>query len=293
MRLENNNLFLKSFFFPLWVWFLGFMAWFSAEIVTVSTVFDKIDFGTLIFSFSYYLIQMAIVADIILRKQLSLWGIFLLGLMFGVLEEAFYIKNPLFLTLLLALGHATVTVLFPYLLVNFLIPVEKKPFLPKRGYLLAGAYLLVLYLFMVGFIPFLYLDSLFLSLFLLLVLVLLLIKFGKGVGEKGAGPGLKKLEKIGIFAGAGLIIALSQQPYLGIMLILIWLLIRQKILSRGDLYLLTVYFLIFHFLGAVLNKSVEPSKMAVNYPLSLIIGLILLFWLWRRRAERVRSTWLG
>lgn len=275
------------FIFPAWVWFLGFLSWFSAEIVTVSTPLAKLDGGTIIFSFSYYLVQMAVVADLILRKRFSLWGVFFLGLIFGLLEEAFYIKNPLFLTLLLALGHAAVTVFFPYLLVNFLLPGEKSPFLSKLGYFLALSYLVILYFLMAQILPFVHPDSFLFGLILLLFLFFLLGKFGQIGGEVGRGEGLLKLEKAAVFLTGVLLVALSQNPYLAVTVVLSWLLWRQSKANFGDLYFFVVLFLLFHFLAAVFNKGVTLEKMAVNYPLTLPVGLIFLFWLLLGKKEKV------
>lgn len=282
----------KFLIFPKWVWLFGFLGWFSAEIVTSSTVFNKIDLGTIIFSFSYYLVQMAVVADIIIRKRLSILGIFLVGLLYGILEEAFYIKNPLFLTLLLALGHSTVTVTFPYFLANFLVHGEKRPFLGKKGYILSIFYLLVLYLFMAKFIPFVYPDSLILG-SLLVIILLFIFKRIKETKSWIAGRGLNKWEKIVLITLASLVIIASQQNYLGVVLISLWLTIRRKVVNSLDVYFFTFLFLIFHFLASFINKSVEPSKIAVNYAASLIVGLTLIFLLWRkgrRTKELLDST---
>lgn len=271
----------KFLIFPKWVWLFGFLGWFSAEIVTASTVFNKIDIGTIIFSFSYYLVQMAIVADIIIRKRLSILGIFLVGLLYGILEEAFYIKNPLFLTLLLALGHSAVTIIFPYFLTNFLIPGEKQPFISKIGYFLSILYLLILYALMAGFIPFAYPDSLILGSILVITLLFLIKRFGRIVSPF-INRGLKRLEMIALIIFASLVIIFSQQNYLGVILLLVWLVIRGKKVNLSNLYFFTYLFLIFHFLASFINKSMDPSKIAINYAASLIVGLTLIFLLWRK-----------
>ena len=259
------------------------MGWFSAEIVTVSTLFNRIDLSTVIFSFSYYLIQLAVVADIILRKKLSILGIFLIGILYGILEEAFYIKNPFFLTLLLALGHSAVTVTFPYLLTNFLIPGEKRPFLGKIGYILSILYLLILYVLMAGLIPFAYPDSLILG-SVLIIMLILIKKYGQ-VGKLVAGLGLKHLEKTVLIILASLIVVFSQQNDLGVILILIWFVIRGKMMNLSNLYFFTYLFLIFHFLASFINKTMYPSKIAINYAASLIAALTLIFLLWRKRRS--------
>lgn len=273
----------KFLIFPKWVWLFGFLGWFSAEIVTASTVFYKIDIGTIIFSFSYYLVQMAIVADIIIRKRLSILGIFLVGLLYGILEEAFYIKNPLFLTLLLALGHSAVTIIFPYFLTNFLIPGEKQPFLGKIGYTLSILYLLALYILMAGFIPFAYPDSLILGSILVITFLFLIKRFGRVVSPF-INRGLERLEVIALIIFASLLVIFSQQNSLGVILLLVWLVIRGKKVNLSNLYFFTYLFLIFHFLASFINKSMDPSKIAINYAASLIVGLILIFLLWRKRS---------
>lgn len=272
----------QKFLFPKWVWLFGFLGWFSAEVVTVSTVFNKIDLSTFIFSFSYYLVQLAIVADIISRKKLSILGIFLVGLLYGILEEAFYIKNPLFLTLLLALGHSAVTVTFPYLLTNFLVPGEKQPFLSKKGYILAILYLATLYIFMARFIPFIYPDSLILGSVLMAALLLFIKRSGR-TESLVVHQGLKGLEMIALIIFASLVTISSQQNYSGVILILVWLVTRGRVVNLPNLYLFTYLFLIFHFLASFINKSIDPSKIAINYVVSLIIGLILIFLLWKKR----------
>lgn len=271
----------RVFLFPKWVWILGLLGWFSAEIVTVSTVFNKIDAGTVIFSFFYYLVQLAVIADIIVRKKLSILGIFLIGLLYGILEEAFYIKNPLFLTILLALGHSVVTVTFPYLLTNFLIPGEKQPFLGKKGYILSISYLLILYIVMAGFIPFAYIDSLILGSALLIALIFLLRKYGRA-GSLATGSGIKKLEQIVLIILVSLAVIVSQQNYLGVILLLIWLVVRNKAINLSNLYFFTFLFLVFHFIASFINKSMDPSKIATNYAAALIMGLILIFLLWKK-----------
>ncbi len=281
--IEKLRIFMKKIFiFPFWVWVYGILAYISAEIVTSSTPIDKIAPSTIIFSFSYYIVQVAIVADIITRKRLSLTGIILIGLIYGFLEEAFYIKNPLPLTLLLALGHSAVTITFPYLLVNFLIPGEKQPFLNKFGYVLTAGYLALLYAAMVFFIPFAYPDSLIVSIVALPVLFLLLKKFGKS-GISAAISTIKKWEGVAVLILAVFLTIISVQNYLGVMVIFIWLLLRQKAFSRQDLYLISIFFLVFHFLASFLNKSADPAKLWLNYPISFIIGLGLIFFLIRRR----------
>lgn len=274
----------KFFLFPKWVWLFGFLGWFSAEIVTVSTLFNEINFSTAVFSFSYYLVQLAIVADIILRKKLSILGIFLIGLLYGILEEAFYIKNPLFLTLLLALGHSAVTVTFPYFLTNFLALGGKQPFLGKMGYTLSILYLIALYILMAKFIPFAYPDSLILGGALIIILLLLLKKFGRA-GRIVTGLGIKKLEMIAVTVFASLGIIYSQQNYLGVILILIWLVLRGRVMNLANVYFFTFLFLAFHFLASFINESVDPSKIAINYAASLVVGLVLIFSLWRKREH--------
>lgn len=276
------NLKKGYFIFPLWVWVFGLLGWFGAEIVTASTNITNINFGTPIFSISYYIVQLAIVADIITRKRFSLTGIFLIGLLYGILEEALYIKNPFHFTLLLALGHSAVTVVFPYLLTNFLIPGEKAPFLSKKGYILAILYLLVLYILMAGFIPFVYFDSLFLGLISIVILFFLLKKFSSIGPKLGEEIGLGIKEKFGVISAATLATIISQQNYLGVMVILFWLILRQKKINGRDLRLIIILFLIFHFLASIINKTALPLQMIINYPLSLVVGLVLLILFWRK-----------
>lgn len=282
-----TNLEKKYFLFPAWVWLFGFLAWFSAEIVNVSTYLGKIDFlGTVVFSLSYYLVQVAIAADIISRKKLSFSGIFLLGLIYGILEEVFYIKNPLFLSALLALGHAAVTITFSYLLVNILNNQEKKPFLSKKGYILAGSYLLVLYIFMAQFMPFAYFDSLLVGLASLLILLFLFMKkTGKTSEEIGASDGLMKKERILIVAVAVLLLFLSRQTYVSIMILLAWFLIKRKRLNSQDLYFFAGSFIIFHLLAAILNKDIPLWKLTTNYPIVFIVGLVLIYFLWQKAKK--------
>ncbi len=274
--IEKLRIFMKKIFiFPFWVWVYGILAYISAEIVTSSTPINKIALSTVIFSFSYYIVQIVIVADIITRKRLSLTGIILIGLVYGFLEEAFYIKNPLPLTLLLALGHSAVTITFPYLLVNFLIPGEKQPFLNKFGYVLTVSYLALLYTAMVFFIPFAYLDSLIVNAIALPVLFWLLKKFGKS-GIVAAISAVKKWEKITIPVLAAVLTIISGQNYLGVMVIFIWVLLRQKALNYQDLYRATIFYLGFHFLASIFNKS---TGISLNYIISSVLGVILIFWL--------------
>lgn len=226
-------------------------------------------------------------ADIITRKRMSLLGVFLIGLLYGILEEAFYIKNPLFLTILLVLGHSAVTVTFPYLLSNFLVPGEKQPFLSKKGYILAIIYLIILYSIMAGFIPFAYLDSLILGFVSVVTLILLIQRFYQAQSPT-PGPGLSKPEQILLIILASLVTIVSQQNYLGVIFILIWLVIRSKKVNFSNLYFFSYLFLIFHFLASFINKTMDQSKIAINYPVSLIVGLILLFLLWRKREIAVK-----
>ncbi len=274
----------KTFLFPFWVWVYGILAYISAEIVTSSTPINKIALSTVIFSFSYYIVQIVIVADIITRKRLSLTGIILIGLVYGFLEEAFYIKNPLPLTLLLALGHSAVTITFPYLLVNFLIPGEKQPFLNKFGYVLTVSYLALLYTAMVFFIPFAYLDSLIVNAIALPVLFWLLKKFGKS-GIVAAISAVKKWEKITIPVLAAVLTIISGQNYLGVMVIFIWLILRRNKVSQNDLFFTTIAFVIFHFLGSIFNHSANITVTSINYLVSATAGIVLIFLLKRSRAK--------
>ena len=260
------------------------MAYVSAEIVTLSTPIEKITPSTIIFSLSYYVVQAALVADIIVRRKLSLWGIFLIGLIYGILEEVFYIKNPFFLTILLALGHSAVTITFPYILTNFLIPGEKKPFLDKKGYVFAGGYLLILYTVMAGFIPFAYPDSLILGIALLLALFSLLKKSGKP-STTAAMSGIKKWEKAIVPILAAFLTVISGQNYLGVMVVFIWVLLRQKVFNRQDFYLSAIFVLVFHFLASIFNKSANQSGLSPNYLFSLVTGILLIAWLWRTSKQ--------
>ncbi len=267
----------------MWVWTFGILAYISAEIVTSSTPINKIAPATIIFSFSYYIVQIAIMADIITRKRLSLTGIILIGLVYGFLEEAFYIKNPLPLTLLLALGHSAVTITFPYLIINFLFQGEKQSFLNKSGYILTIGYLAVLYVVMTFFIPFVYFDSLLASIVALPILLLLLKKFGKS-GTTTSISAVKKWEKPAILILAALLTIISKQNYLGVITLFIWMLIRQKHFGKSDLFFAVISFLIFHFLASFASKGIS-----LNYISSLAISIILIFLLIRFRAKSLST----
>lgn len=219
-------------------------------------------------------------ADIIVRKKLSLVGIILIGLIYGFLEEAFYIKNPLPLTLLLALGHSAVTIFFPYLLINFLIPGEKKPFLNRFGYILAIVYLVILYTAMFFFIPFTYPDSLLVGIVALPILLLFLKKFGKS-GTVAVISTVKKWEKVTVPILAAILTVVSGQNYLGVMVVFLWVILRRKALGTQDLYLATIFFLGFHFLASIFNKSAYQTGITFNYFVSLTVGVFLLIWLYR------------
>jgi hypothetical protein len=260
---------------------MGLLAWFSAEIVTFSTALEKIDGGVIVFSFSYYLVQVALILDLILRKRFSLWQIFLVGLIYGILEEAFYIKNPLSLMLLLAIGHSAVTITFPYLLVNYLIPGEKKPFLSPRGYAFSLIYLGLLYFLMAQFLPFVYPDSILLGSALIVFFGFLIHKSS----SERVSPGIRQREKIGIILLAILLIILSQQNYLGVILLFSWLIIRRRLASQGDIYFATVSFLTFHFLASFINASADPGKIIINYPVIFLVGLSLLFLLVKKHSQ--------
>ncbi len=195
------------FIFPLWVWVFAILAWFSAEIVTATTAFNDINF---IFSFSYYIVQVAIVADIIVRKNPSWKGIIVLGLIFGLVEESFYIKNPLPLTILLALGHSSVTIVFPYILTKFIIPGKKDPFLSKWMYIGLFAYLSALYVFMAIALPFAYIDSLIFAIIAVPALIFLFARMDKQF-VSGDGIGLK--EKIYFLAASVVVFALTRNAY--------------------------------------------------------------------------------
>ncbi len=273
----------KFFIFPFWVWMFGILAWFSAEIVTVSTIFTQINVGTPIFSFSYYMIQIAITADLILRRRLSFLGIVIVGLIFGLLEEALYIKNPLPLTLLLALGHSAVTVTFPYLLINFLIPEEKRSFLNKKSYAIMLGYLAILYILMSFFLPFVYIDSLIAALILLVILGVCLKKFDQSGPVLGTGLGIKKSEGLIVTVLALAVTIISQQNYLGVIFVFLWLIARRKVLNTPNVYFAVSLFLVCHFLLSFINKATTVSKIAVNYPVVLVVALILLILLWKNR----------
>ncbi len=273
----------KFFIFPFWVWMFGILAWFSAEIVTVSTIFTQINVGTPIFSFSYYMIQIAITADLILRRRLSFLGIVIVGLIFGLLEEALYIKNPLPLTLLLALGHSAVTVTFPYLLINFLIPEEKRSFLNKKSYAIMLGYLAILYILMSFSLPFVYIDSLIAALILLVILGVCLKKFDQSGPVLGTGLGIKKSEGLIVTVLALAVTIISQQNYLGVIFVFLWLIARRKVLNTPNVYFAVSLFLVCNFLLSFINKATTVSKIAVNYPVVLVVALILLILLWKNR----------
>ena len=278
-------LFLKSklLIFPKWVWLYGLLGWFSAEIVTVSTPVNKIDIGTIVFSIPYYLLQLTIVADIIARKKPSLFGLFLIGLIYGILEETFYIKNPPLLTLLLTLGHSAVTVTLPYLLVNYLIPGEKQPFLGKKGYILIIFCLAALYAGMAMFLPFTNIASLLLGIILTIILLVIIKLFWKKQPKSGKGAGFSIKEKLAVIFVALLATISSQQNYLGVIIIFLWFILRQKTANSKDIYFVTILFLIFHFLGSIFNKSADPANLWLNYQISFTVGLLILFLLWRKR----------
>lgn len=274
----------KFLLLPNWVWLYVLLGWFSAEIVTVSTPLNKIDIGIIIFSIPYYLLQLTIVADIIARKKPSFLVIFLIGLLYGIFEEAFYIKNPPLATILLIFGHSAITVTFPYLLVNFLIPEEKQPFLGKIGYILIISCLAILYIVMAGFLPFANVVSLILGILLTVIILLAIKAFWKTGAELGSGKGFSKKEKFAVLIVASLATVLTKQNYLGVIIVFLWFIARQKTANFRDIYLVTILFLIFHYLGSIFNKSTDPAKLWINYPASLTAGLIMLLLLWRKRG---------
>ncbi|MCL4385599.1 MAG: hypothetical protein M1326_04705 [Cyanobacteria bacterium] len=270
---------------PKWVLLFGILGYFAAEIVTASTPINKYNIGTPIFSFSYYIIQLAVVADLILRKKLSFLGIFILGLIFGLLEEAFYIKNPLILTILLPIGHAAVTVLFPYLIVNLLSKQEKKPFLSRNHYAFFGIYLAFLYVYLGFSLPFPYIDSLIFSLITLPVLIFLLYKTGTK-NPTISNSKINKKEWGALIAISVFFMALMQQNFSAVFVLLVWFILRGKQLSKHQLLFAGSLYIIFHYLFTVFNKTGVRANLFINYPLAFIMGALIIFLLFKKTKDK-------
>lgn len=273
----------KVLFFPKWVWLYAFIAWFCLEIAGASISLAKINLTNLFFSFSFYLVSLAIVINLVLKKGYSIWGLLLLGLIFGFSTNVFYIKAPLIKAIPFSLKAGIVGVIFPYFLVNILSQSTKIPFLGKKGILLSFAYLAILYFSSFSKSPLSFKTSFIQSLIILGVLIFILIKFGKIADHIGDGFGLRLIEKIAMAVVSIILTFATNQYYAGILIIFLWLLIRQKVTSLKDIYFITILFVIFDFFLVKMNKGALLSKISANYPYALILGVILLVLTLRKR----------
>jgi hypothetical protein len=146
------------------------IAHFNPEVLTGSTKIEGYFTLGNFLGMLFYGLQVAIIADIAARYRLGWRAIYLLGLVYGILEEGFAVMtmesptSPGFSHLLRILGlnvtwtiyimifHATISVLASIMIIRLIWPERvSKPFLRMKHYVVSCAVLAVIYgLFIVG-----------------------------------------------------------------------------------------------------------------------------------------------
>ncbi|MEM2157171.1 MAG: hypothetical protein QXX18_10675 [Candidatus Jordarchaeales archaeon] len=140
-------------------------AW-NAEAVSMGTFpYEFLHPANIFVTFMYYALQLLIIEDLYSRFKLSYRDLFLIGILFGLLEEGvltltFYIPvtewlkpgygrilgiNTVWATFL-TFFHATYTVTLTFLIIDRFFPRNRGPLLNRRAYALILSYLLVLYI---------------------------------------------------------------------------------------------------------------------------------------------------
>ncbi|GEM_PF-2487233 len=140
-------------------------AW-NAEAVSMGTFpYEFLHPANIFVTFMYYALQLLIIEDLYSRFKLNYRGLFLMGILFGLLEEGvltltFYIPatewlkpgygrvfgiNTVWATFL-TFFHAVYTVTLTFLIIDRFFPRNSNPLLNRRAYSIVLAYLLVLYI---------------------------------------------------------------------------------------------------------------------------------------------------
>ncbi len=294
---------------------IALLSFFEAEILTGSTSVEGIWQYPLSFiaGLAFYGFQVAIIADISARYSLKLGTIYILGLIYGILEEGISIftmevtyTHELWLTayglnltwtIYVMMLHAVITVITTLFILRVIWPERlQNPILSRRDYMIVIPVIIVIYYFLMvtsisaGRVPGI------LPVFLLILLLLLLI-FAAWKNSLPAKSGEAK--RLGIQAEYGVLIPFAAGmiiPFilgnripvllvpetLALLLLMVYLfryfsrfgtIVEMK---RKSLWAFSSIILIIMLIGGSFNRTVPSDAVAI------IVSVILILFGYRR-----------
>lgn len=288
---------------------IALLSFFEAEILTGSTSVEGILQYPVSFlaGLAFYGFQVAIIADISARYSLKLGTIYILGLIYGILEEGISIftmeatgTHELWLTtyglnltwtIYVMMLHAVITVITTLFILRVIWPeILQNPILSRRNYMIIIPATIVIYYFLMvasisaGRVPGI------LPVFLLILLLLLLIF----AAWKNSLPAREEIEKLSTQAEYGVLIPFAAGmilPFifgnrlpvllvpetLALLLLMIYLfqyfskfgtIVEMK---RKSLWAFSSIILIIMLIGGSFNRTVPSDVVAIIVSVILIL----------------------